>query len=275
MADNRWREDDRRWRSEDPVRRAERGYGQDYAGYDASRYDRDHALADRPDPSNDYGTRRSYGEDHAQDYRRQRYGAASVGHDQDRPYGTGDYSRGPGYAADYGSHRRDWRGETRYRGYDDDRSDRRAWNPDRSWWDRASDEVSSWMGDEDAERRRALDDAQRGHYGRGPRGYVRSDERIREDINDRLTDDWGVDASDIEVVVSSCEVTLSGTVHTRREKRRAEDIAESVSGVQQVQNNIRVRTSAAAASAPSASEETLGSGTVIGSMTAVDTTRSS
>ena len=37
-----------------------------------------------------------------------------------------------------------------------------------------------------------------GHAGRGPKGYRRSDERIREDISDRLmASDW-IDASDIE-----------------------------------------------------------------------------
>ena len=30
---------------------------------------------------------------------------------------------------------------------------------ERGWWDRASDEVSSWMGDEGAERRRMMDAA--------------------------------------------------------------------------------------------------------------------
>jgi len=38
---------------------------------------------------------------------------------------------------------------------------------DRGWWDRASDEVSSWLGDEEAERRRRLDarrDRVREHY---------------------------------------------------------------------------------------------------------------
>ncbi|MBP2316408.1 BON domain-containing protein [Azospirillum soli] len=79
------------------------------------------------------------------------------------------------------------------------------------------------------------------HYrGMGPRGYTRSDERIREDVNDRLTDDPYVDASDVEVTVSGCEVTLSGTVDDRRARRRAEDVAESVSGVRYVQNNLRV-----------------------------------
>jgi hypothetical protein len=43
------------------------------------------------------------------------------------------------------------------------------------------------------------------------------------------------------VSVSSCEVTLSGTVDSREAKRRAEDIAEQVSGVRHVQNNLRVQ----------------------------------
>ncbi len=78
------------------------------------------------------------------------------------------------------------------------------------------------------------------HRGRGPRGYQRSDERIREDVNDRLTDDPLLDASGIEVEVSGAEVTLSGTVQRREDKRRAEDVAERVSGVAHVQNNLRV-----------------------------------
>lgn len=104
--------------------------------------------------------------------------------------------------------------------------------------ERAGDAVASWFGDEDAERRRR-EDAMRGHRGRGPRGYVRSDHRIREDVNDRLTDDPHVDAADVEVTVHGGEVTLNGHVPHRSMKRRAEDIAESVSGVSHVQNNLR------------------------------------
>jgi len=78
------------------------------------------------------------------------------------------------------------------------------------------------------------------HRGRGPKGYRRSDERIREDVCDRLSDDASVDASEIEVRVNNCEVTLSGTVESREQKRRAEDCAEAVSGVKNVQNNLRV-----------------------------------
>ena len=106
----------------------------------------------------------------------------------------------------------------------------------RDWWDRASDEVMSWFGDEDAARRRKQD-----YRGHGPTNYTRSDDRIREDVNDNLTDDWGVDARNVTVAVSNGEVTLDGTVSTRLQKRRAEDCAEEVSGVKHVQNNLRVQ----------------------------------
>ncbi|OAP46298.1 BON domain-containing protein [Sinorhizobium americanum] len=77
--------------------------------------------------------------------------------------------------------------------------------------------------------------------GKGPRGYKRSDARIAEDVNDRLTEDPWLDASDIEVSVSNGEVTLGGVVSGRKDKWRAEDSAEAVSGVSHVQNNLRVR----------------------------------
>lgn len=78
------------------------------------------------------------------------------------------------------------------------------------------------------------------HRGVGPKGYVRSDERIRELVCDDLMDDPWVDASGIEVAVKNGEVTLSGTVKTRDTKRWAEDIAEHAGGVKHVQNNLRV-----------------------------------
>jgi osmotically-inducible protein OsmY len=109
---------------------------------------------------------------------------------------------------------------------------------DRDFLSRAGDEIASWFGDEEAARRREMDAR---HRGRGPKNYVRSDERIREDVNDGLSDDPHIDASDVEVTVSDREVTLDGTVSERFAKRHAEDIAESVLGVKHVQNNLRVR----------------------------------
>jgi hypothetical protein len=81
------------------------------------------------------------------------------------------------------------------------------------------------------------------HAGRGPKNYTRSDDRIREDVNDRLTDDPDIDATEIDVKVSNCDVTLTGAVESREDKRRAEDIVEAVSGVRNVQNNLRVQAS--------------------------------
>jgi hypothetical protein len=83
------------------------------------------------------------------------------------------------------------------------------------------------------------------HRGKGPVGYQRSDERIRELVCESLTDDDQVDASNIEVSVSRGEVTLSGTVDDRRTKRAAEDCAYSVSGVRDVQNQLRMGDAAA------------------------------
>jgi hypothetical protein len=78
------------------------------------------------------------------------------------------------------------------------------------------------------------------YFGRGPKGYRRSDERIEEDINERLTQHPFVDATEIVVTVQNGEVQLSGSVEDRNAKRIAEDIAESVSGVKDVHNQIRV-----------------------------------
>jgi len=186
--------------------------------------------------------------------------------------------------------------------YRDERGYRERY--DRPITDRAGDEVRSWLGDDEAARRRRMDEArherERGHWtdrdrdgrtglaefadndrasyysgysrpaprddhwtrersfddasrhtpygwqstnyaGRGPRGYQRTDERIREDVCDRLTDDPRIDASDIEVHMKGGELTLSGSVRTREEKRLTEDLVERVTGVREVNNHLRVR----------------------------------
>ena len=79
------------------------------------------------------------------------------------------------------------------------------------------------------------------YVGRGPRGYKRSDDRIEEDINERLTQHGTIDATDIEVSVQNAEVTLRGTVDSRQAKRLAEDIADAVSGVKEVVNQIKIK----------------------------------
>lgn len=77
--------------------------------------------------------------------------------------------------------------------------------------------------------------------GRGPRSYRRSDERIHDEINARLTTHPDVDATDIEVRVENGIATLTGRVDDRHQKRVAELIAEDVAGVDDVMNRIGVR----------------------------------
>ena len=114
-----------------------------------------------------------------------------------------------------------------------------GYNRDRDWWERTRDEVSSWFGDDDAERRRRQDKIA-DHRGKGPKGYTRSADRIRDDVCDRLTDDDRLDATDINVQVQDHDVILTGTVHNREEKRRAEDLVDSISGVNNVENRLRI-----------------------------------
>ncbi|SKA27793.1 SWFGD domain-containing protein [Consotaella salsifontis] len=169
-------------------------------------------------PYGERGNRRSYADQH---YDRD-YGGYG-------PYGGRSRDYGPYGGGQYPGDIDRFRGQ-----YARDRDTRRS-DEGRDFWDRAGDEIASWFGDEDATRRREAD-----HRGKGPRNYTRSDDRIREDVNDRLTNDYAVDASDIEVTVSNREVTLDGHVSSRAEKRRAEDCADAVSGVTHVQNNLRV-----------------------------------
>jgi hypothetical protein len=75
--------------------------------------------------------------------------------------------------------------------------------------------------------------------GKGPKGFTRSDERIKECVCDELEDADEIDASDIEVTVRNGEVTLSGQVDGRQAKRLAEDIVCSVRGVKECNNQLR------------------------------------
>jgi hypothetical protein len=86
-----------------------------------------------------------------------------------------------------------------------------------------------------------MDQNRQQRTGRGPKGYQRSDERIREDVCEMLSDhDW-LDASEIEIQVKSGEITLTGTVMDRQSKRLAEDLAEQARGVKDVHNQLRVQ----------------------------------
>jgi hypothetical protein len=79
------------------------------------------------------------------------------------------------------------------------------------------------------------------YAGRGPKNWRRSDERITEEINERLARDPDLDATDVEVRVENGLVTLSGVVEDRGAKRRAEDLAEDAFGVDDVHNELKIR----------------------------------
>lgn len=109
--------------------------------------------------------------------------------------------------------------------------------------------ISNWFSDvagEGGSDRTYGEDRQRyeefrGARGRGPKGYQRADDRISDEVHQRLTDDHWLDASEINVAVANGDVTLSGSVESREAKHRAERIVEDLSGVKHVQNNLRVQ----------------------------------
>jgi osmotically-inducible protein OsmY len=79
------------------------------------------------------------------------------------------------------------------------------------------------------------------HYGKGPKGYRRADDRIHEELCETIARQGIVDASDVEVFVLDGAVRLVGTVEHRFDKRALEQIAERVHGVSEVVNEIRIR----------------------------------
>ena len=76
------------------------------------------------------------------------------------------------------------------------------------------------------------------HVGRGPRGYRRTDERVRDDVCQWMSDDARLDARQIDVSVRDGDVTLEGCVDDRAARRLAEDIAAAVPGVRDVFNRL-------------------------------------
>lgn len=248
-GDDRWRDDryrDERYRFEsnrryetdhdrDGTRRreADETFGRGSHDYPAGSFGRSRRGGAREDDRyrGPYGGHGGRGRDYGRE--ENRYGRSEGRYGEDRRSAT-EMAFGRSEPEE-----RDYRPGDFGRNYDRDH---------RGFLERAGDEIASWFGDDDADPGRGAE-GYGDHRGRGPKSYQRSDDRIRDDVNDRLTDDPRLDASDIEVAVEAREITLTGTVGSRQDKRRAEDIADSVSGVTHVQNNLRVRNAGAAWSA--------------------------
>lgn len=139
-------------------------------------------------------------------------------------FGTGYY--GDGGAAPTGGFDQ----RTRRRNYGSLARD--TFSSDRDW------RSSSRGGGED--RWSGQSGSQQQHF-RGPKGYTRSDERLKEDICERLMMADDIDTSEVEVNVKAGQVILEGTVPSRRMKHTIEDLVDAAPGVQDIDNRIRVR----------------------------------
>ena len=77
--------------------------------------------------------------------------------------------------------------------------------------------------------------------GIGPKGYTRADELIEEEVNNTLMRSPYIDASEIEVKVKDGVVQLSGSVEDRNSRFDAEMEIERITGVKDIENNIKVK----------------------------------
>jgi hypothetical protein len=77
--------------------------------------------------------------------------------------------------------------------------------------------------------------------GIGPRGYRRTDERIREDVCDALTEHGHIDPRSVTLEVIRGDVHLAGEVSSAAMRGLIEDVAGSVPGVRGIHNALAVR----------------------------------
>ena len=84
-------------------------------------------------------------------------------------------------------------------------------------------------------------------YPPGPKGYQRTDQRMREDICDQLTRTGHIDSSEVTVEVDGARVQLDGSVPVRWMKHAIENLADVCPGVQDIENRISVKKSSSGA----------------------------
>jgi osmotically-inducible protein OsmY len=247
---------DAEWRRGDSIER----YGQGQSGYGAGRYEDDRSYQSRNQgyPMGDDERPRERGMDERFSQGR---GGGNWGERMEYP-GRSDYERtGYGRGGDYerertGDGRTDgrWGNEGYQRGmrgygpWHGDHQEGGMYGHGLGSWGHQRTQMPSPYGPRGANAGMEMQDrygsqgqpGRESHRGKGPSGYVRSDERIRELVCEALTDDHDIDATHIEITVKNGEVVLGGTVEDRRQKRMAEDCVEHVSGVKDVQNQIRI-----------------------------------
>jgi len=227
-------EAERRRRRDEPT-----GWQGSSGGYDRAEYD-------------EYGQRGSgagRGSSYGEEWSRSGSGrAGSWGRYDDREHGR-DFERGYGSERSFGSGREGAFGSGYDRSGSFHESDRpghfdsgQGWSGRTSGFDREGSFGGYGRGSSGYGAGTATSAPWAGagpHAGRGPRGYQRSDERIREDVYECLTQHGHIDASGIEADVSGGVVTLRGTVESRQMRRLAEEAVEEISGVKDVRNELR------------------------------------
>lgn len=212
--------DGQRWgMSPDTDERRERGTG--YGGEGTMRTDRDRAGVGRVDSARFEAAR--YGRSEANRYESERRDGGgrfeSGRYDRREPYGVSESPNYPSFERPHQGEFQRW-GNGTY-----GRSESRQGSPHPGY---GSDGSDMGLGERGP------------HYGKGPKGYRRSDERIREDVCEIIARQGHIDASEVEISVEKAIVRLFGTVETRQDKRALEQMIESVHGIDEVHNEIRL-----------------------------------
>ena len=96
---------------------------------------------------------------------------------------------------------------------------------DRSWFDRCADDEFH---------------GRRHHRGRGPKDWSRDDQRIYEEVCERLLHDRLIDARGMEVEVDDGVVTLKGEARAAADPLLAERLVRETPGVKDVQLELAV-----------------------------------
>jgi len=81
----------------------------------------------------------------------------------------------------------------------------------------------------------------RSFAGKGPKAWQPTDNRLVDEVNEALARHPAIDATDVEVAVEGSRVILRGEVGDRRVKHLAKECAQGIDGVEDVQDELRVR----------------------------------
>ena len=230
--------------------------GEGYGGYGQLNREQERSGSQRgPDQrgygrGNQFGQAGEYGRAHENDDRRRQYSFEDDDRRQDFGRGNermrfeGDQRHSGSYAASRGENihsRSADPGQSSYGGFSNEdpsfqRQQLEHYSGGRGYPGRHLDTQGNWQQGGGQDRQQNLYGTRR----TSPKGYTRSDERVREDVCEQLSHS-GLDVSEVSVTVSQGHVTLEGTVSDRRTKHAIEDCADGCMGVQDVDNRIRVQ----------------------------------